>query len=415
MYVNYELRKKSTNSKSKIKMFCQHDDGSGNCGDGNGSDFVGCGGGVVVGTVAYVWVWDDDAHDDDASDVTMIVMALLVIAMMMVIVMVMMTAMVIMTALMKFFYVNDSNGPVDFSSRPTSSTTQLGGKMAHSDSEEDEIDIVGEHHTSSQPMLLLRWLDPARFGTLCALTCDDCSSPTGGLGGIRESDADRKRNQKAQRPSNSEDNSQAETSQQGKGSYWDCLRAQTAQVDPLHYPEWNGVHTLRPPELQILLRAVSELPYSPHPLLFHVGLIPVRITTSPVESPWCIALPPATNDLISMESNATFILQLQKLRVVFTCKPKVARCTLLFVLRNPSAAKVATGGCESVHTQGGTFAAAAFDRVSRAKLWDIMKERGYPPLHLVKTIDEMHKDTNICIKKHDRKEVINLGERQGCL
>ncbi|XP_069691127.1 brain-specific homeobox protein homolog [Periplaneta americana] len=47
-----------------------------------------------------------------------------------------------------------SDGPVDFSSRPTSSTTQLGGKMAHSDSEEDEIDIVGEHHTSSQPMLV---------------------------------------------------------------------------------------------------------------------------------------------------------------------------------------------------------------------------------------------------------------------
>ncbi|KAJ4447097.1 hypothetical protein ANN_09097 [Periplaneta americana] len=54
----------------------------------------------------------------------------------------------------------------------------------------------------------------------------------------------------------------------------------------------------------------------------------------------------------------TFVLQLQKLRVMFTRKPKVVHCTLLFVLRNPSAAKVATGGCESVHTQGATFAAA---------------------------------------------------------
>ena len=62
--------------------------------------------------------------------------------------------------------------------------------------------------------------------------------------------------------------------------------------------------------------------------------------------------------------SATFVLQLQKLRVVFTRKPKVARCTLLFVLRNPSAAKVATGGCESVHTQGATFAAAVMLQVS---------------------------------------------------
>ncbi|KAJ4428707.1 hypothetical protein ANN_25700 [Periplaneta americana] len=60
----------------------------------------------------------------------------------------------------------------------------------------------------------------------------------------------------------------------------------------------------------------------------------------------------------------TPVLQLQKLRVVFTRKPKVARCTLLFVLRNPSAAKVAIGGCESVHTQGATFAAAVMLQVS---------------------------------------------------
>ncbi|KAJ4447673.1 hypothetical protein ANN_09680 [Periplaneta americana] len=53
----------------------------------------------------------------------------------------------------------------------------------------------------------------------------------------------------------------------------------------------------------------------------------------------------------------TFLLQLQKLRVVFTHKPEVERYTLLFVLCNPSAAKVTTGGCESVHTQGTTFAA----------------------------------------------------------
>ncbi|KAJ4439334.1 hypothetical protein ANN_07456 [Periplaneta americana] len=66
--------------------------------------------------------------------------------------------------------------------------------------------------------------------------------------------------------------------------------------------------------------------------------------------------------------SATFVLQLQKLRVVFTRKPKVARCTLLFVLRNPSAAKVATGGCESVHTQGATFAAAVMLQVSIAVL-----------------------------------------------
>ncbi|XP_033606344.1 brain-specific homeobox protein homolog [Cryptotermes secundus] len=45
-----------------------------------------------------------------------------------------------------------SGGPVDFSSRPTSSS-QLGGKVTHSESEEDEIDIVGEQH-SAQPTLV---------------------------------------------------------------------------------------------------------------------------------------------------------------------------------------------------------------------------------------------------------------------
>ncbi|PNF38935.1 Brain-specific homeobox protein-like protein [Cryptotermes secundus] len=45
-----------------------------------------------------------------------------------------------------------AGGPVDFSSRPTSSS-QLGGKVTHSESEEDEIDIVGEQH-SAQPTLV---------------------------------------------------------------------------------------------------------------------------------------------------------------------------------------------------------------------------------------------------------------------
>ncbi|XP_021920685.1 brain-specific homeobox protein homolog [Zootermopsis nevadensis] len=45
-----------------------------------------------------------------------------------------------------------SDGPVDFSSRPTSSS-QLGEKRAQSESDEDEIDIVGEQQ-GSQPMLV---------------------------------------------------------------------------------------------------------------------------------------------------------------------------------------------------------------------------------------------------------------------
>lgn len=45
-----------------------------------------------------------------------------------------------------------SDVPVDFSSRPTSSS-QLGEKRAQSESEEDEIDIVGEQQ-GSQPMLV---------------------------------------------------------------------------------------------------------------------------------------------------------------------------------------------------------------------------------------------------------------------
>jgi hypothetical protein len=41
---------------------------------------------------------------------------------------------------------------VDFSNRPTSSS-QLGGKVTQSESEEDEIDIVGEQ-LSTQPTLV---------------------------------------------------------------------------------------------------------------------------------------------------------------------------------------------------------------------------------------------------------------------
>ncbi|KAJ4450819.1 hypothetical protein ANN_02249, partial [Periplaneta americana] len=76
--------------------------------------------------------------------------------------------------------------------------------------------------------------------------------------------------------------------------------------------------------------------------------------------------------------SATYVLQLQKLRVVFTRKPKVERCTLLFVLRNPSPAKVATGGCESVHTQGDTFAAALIEVVADTVRASIIRQ--YSPL-----------------------------------
>ncbi|KAJ4445975.1 hypothetical protein ANN_12661 [Periplaneta americana] len=82
--------------------------------------------------------------------------------------------------------------------------------------------------------------------------------------------------------------------------------------------------------------------------------------------------------------SATFILQLQKLRVVFTRKPKVARCTLLFVLRNPSAAKVAIGGCESVHMQGATFAAAVMLQVPISVLTSQYTFCGY--VHIIKKL-----------------------------
>ena len=51
-----------------------------------------------------------------------------------------------------------TDGPVDFSSRPTSSSSQMSGKMAmggNSESEEDEIDIVGEHHAPSGAQTML--------------------------------------------------------------------------------------------------------------------------------------------------------------------------------------------------------------------------------------------------------------------
>jgi hypothetical protein len=41
---------------------------------------------------------------------------------------------------------------VDFSSRPTSSS-QLGSKVTHSESEEDEIDIVGEQHSAQSTLV----------------------------------------------------------------------------------------------------------------------------------------------------------------------------------------------------------------------------------------------------------------------
>jgi hypothetical protein len=53
-----------------------------------------------------------------------------------------------------------ADGPVDFSSRPTSSSQQ-GDKRALSESEEDEIDIVGEQQ-GTQPMLV--WGSCGRLG-----------------------------------------------------------------------------------------------------------------------------------------------------------------------------------------------------------------------------------------------------------
>ncbi|KAJ4431967.1 hypothetical protein ANN_20576 [Periplaneta americana] len=77
-------------------------------------------------------------------------------------------------------------------------------------------------------------------------------------------------------------------------------------------------------------------------------------------------------------------IPLQKLHVVFTRKPKVACCTLLFVLRNPSAAKVATGCCESVHTQGATFAAAVMLQVPISVLTSQYTFCGY--VRIIKTL-----------------------------
>ncbi|KAJ4450607.1 hypothetical protein ANN_02033 [Periplaneta americana] len=57
----------------------------------------------------------------------------------------------------------------------------------------------------------------------------------------------------------------------------------------------------------------------------------------------------------------------------------------------------------------------AFDRVNRAKLWAIMKERGYPH-HLIKSIQSLYEETKIVIKADEKKSeeiLINQGVRQG--
>ncbi|KAJ4432490.1 hypothetical protein ANN_21109 [Periplaneta americana] len=95
----------------------------------------------------------------------------------------------------------------------------------------------------------------------------------------------------------------------GEGMYWDCPRTQVARVGSLYYQGWNDMHALRPPTLQILLRAAFELTcrlhnYFTFPRSPHRGpSTPVRVTMSLVESPQCIALPPTTNDHISTGSN----------------------------------------------------------------------------------------------------------------
>lgn len=58
----------------------------------------------------------------------------------------------------------------------------------------------------------------------------------------------------------------------------------------------------------------------------------------------------------------------------------------------------------------------AFDRVNRCRLWDILKERGYP-LHLVNVIKSLYNKTQIVINTgKDRLDemIINQGVRQGC-
>ena len=55
----------------------------------------------------------------------------------------------------------------------------------------------------------------------------------------------------------------------------------------------------------------------------------------------------------------------------------------------------------------------AFDKVLRNKVWDIMRKNGYPS-HLVNIIEELYRNTEICIKPNGEKEETNLGMRQGC-
>lgn len=56
----------------------------------------------------------------------------------------------------------------------------------------------------------------------------------------------------------------------------------------------------------------------------------------------------------------------------------------------------------------------AFDRVVREKLWDILERRGIP-LHLIRVIKSMYKNSKITITDNETKmATINLGLRQGC-
>ena len=55
----------------------------------------------------------------------------------------------------------------------------------------------------------------------------------------------------------------------------------------------------------------------------------------------------------------------------------------------------------------------ASDRISRQKLWGILRNRGYPE-HLIQTVKSLYEGTKIMIKGNQMKEEINQGVRQGC-
>jgi hypothetical protein len=59
----------------------------------------------------------------------------------------------------------------------------------------------------------------------------------------------------------------------------------------------------------------------------------------------------------------------------------------------------------------------AFDRVLQGKLWNIMKNKGFPD-HIVKTVQSLYINTRIKIDKGtsvSNKEIhINRGVKQGC-